>query len=89
MSDDGGAVLKAELEAALSSLRNKGAERFDPARFQIITSMSDKALSHRPETARLVRQRALARLNAYQETWQCEQEKIEPLAAQIEKLSPE
>jgi len=89
MSDGGSAALQIELEAALSALRDKGAERFDPARFHVVTSMADKALSHRSETARLVRQRALSRLSAYQEKLQCEQEKAEPLAAQIEQLYPE
>lgn len=82
-------VPEGELEAALLAVRDSGAERFDPVRFRVIAAMADKAATHRPQTARLVRQRALARLIAYQENFQCEQQKAQPLAAQIEKQHPE
>ena len=82
-------VPECELEAALLALRDNGAERFDPVRFRVIAAMADKAATHRPQTARLVRQRALARLIAYQENFQREQQKAQPLAEQIEKQHPE
>ncbi|MEP4485240.1 MAG: DUF2894 domain-containing protein [Halioglobus sp.] len=89
MSDASAAELKLELDHALSAVRETGAEHFDPTRFQIITSMADKALHQRPQTAQLVRKRALARLSAYQLKLQCEQERAEPLAAEIGQLYPE
>ena len=82
-------VPKCELEAALLAARDSGAARFDPVRFQVIAAMAEKAVAHRPETARLVRQRALARLTIYQENFQREQQQAKPLAAQIEKQHPE
>ena len=61
-------VPECELEAALLAIRDSGAECFDPVSFKVISAMADKAVTHRPQTARLVRQRALQRLIAYQDT---------------------
>lgn len=89
MADSGvNGVPECELEAALLAVRDSGAERFDPVRFQVISAMADKALTHRSRTARLVRQRALVRLTAYQESFQREQKKAEPLPEQIERQYP-
>lgn len=82
-------VPECELEAALLAIRDSGAECFDPVSFKVISAMADKAVTHRPQTARLVRQRALVRLIAYQGNFQREQQKAQPLAAQIEKQHPE
>ena len=74
-----------ELEAALVAVRDSGAEQFDPVRFQVIAAMAEKAITHRPETAKLVRQRALQRLVDYRENFHAEQQKAQTLLAKIEK----
>jgi hypothetical protein len=76
------------LESALAELAALGADRFDPARFRYIESMTRRSAQHSSAVARILLNKAAVALDAYRCAVEAERAPARLLVKQIASVNP-